>query len=296
MSKTALLFPGQGSQKVGMGKSHYENNAAFRALVDQANEILGTDLKQIMFEGPDDALRQTENTQPAIYLHSIALFKTLDLKPDAVAGHSLGEFSALTACGALSFEDAIRIVRKRGELMQQAGTDNPGTMAAIIGMDDKKVAEICLQASQGNDDVVVPANYNCPGQLVISGHETAVDRALALLKENGCKIAKKLPVSGAFHSPLMQSAYDGLKAELDKVTFNTPVCPVYANYTALPTTSADEIRSNVLNQLLNPVKWTQTLQQMQQDGFEAFTEVGPGNVLQGLVKRTIKGAALSGHE
>lgn len=279
-----------------MGKSHYENNATFRALVDQANEILGTDLKQIMFEGPDDALRQTENTQPAIYLHSIALFKTLDLKPDAVAGHSLGEFSALTACGALSFEDAIRIVRKRGELMQQAGTDNPGTMAAIIGMDDKKVAEICLQASQGNDDVVVPANYNCPGQLVISGHETAVDRALALLKENGCKIAKKLPVSGAFHSPLMQSAYDGLKAELDKVTFNTPVCPVYANYTALPTTSADEIRSNVLNQLLNPVKWTQTLQQMQQDGFEAFTEVGPGNVLQGLVKRTIKGAALSGHE
>lgn len=279
-----------------MGKSHYENNAAFRALVDQANEILGTDLKQIMFEGPDDALRQTENTQPAIYLHSVALFKTLDLKPDAVAGHSLGEFSALTACGALSFEDAIRIVRKRGELMQQAGTDNPGTMAAVIGMDDDKVAEICLQASQGNNDVVVPANYNCPGQLVISGHETAVDRALALLKENGCKIAKKLPVSGAFHSPLMQSAYDGLKAELEKVTFHTPVCPVYANYTALPTTSADEIRSNVLNQLLNPVKWTQTLQQMQQDGFEAFTEVGPGNVLQGLVKRTIKGAALSGHE
>ncbi|MCC5933695.1 MAG: ACP S-malonyltransferase [Candidatus Cyclonatronum sp.] len=296
MSKTALLFPGQGSQKIGMGLYHYENNPAFKAVFDQANEILGFGLTEIMFGGPDDSLRQTENTQPAIFLHSVALFRTLDLKPQAVAGHSLGEFSALAAAGVLSFEDALSVVRKRGELMQKAGTDNPGTMAAVIGMADEKVAEICSQATEGDNSVVVPANYNCPGQLVISGHETAIDRALVLLKENGCKIAKKLPVSGAFHSPLMQSAYEGLKAELEQLVFHPPVCPVYSNFTAKPTTSPDEIRSNLLDQLLNPVKWTQTLLQMQQDGFEAFTEIGPGNVLQGLVKRTVKGAALSGYE
>ncbi|AXJ01537.1 [Acyl-carrier-protein] S-malonyltransferase [Cyclonatronum proteinivorum] len=279
-----------------MGKAHYESDPVFRKVFDEANEILGFSLSEIMFEGPDESLRQTENTQPAIFLHSIALFKTLDLQADAVAGHSLGEFSALAAAGVLSFEDALRVVRKRGQLMQQAGTDNPGTMAAVIGMADEKVAEICKEASKGADDIVVPANYNCPGQLVISGHETAIDRALVLLKEQGCKIAKKLPVSGAFHSPLMQSAYDGLKAELDQVSFHTPSCPVYANYTARPTTSADEIKENLLSQLLNPVKWTQTLLQMKEDGLEAFTEVGPGNVLQGLVKRTLKGTAISGHQ
>ncbi len=296
MSKTAVLFPGQGSQKTGMGKSHYDSNPKFRKLADQADEILGFSLTKIMFEGPDDALRQTENTQPAIFLHSVALFRMLDLKPDVTAGHSLGEFSALTAAGAISFEDAIRIVRKRGLLMQQAGTENPGTMAAVIGMDDDAVTRICSEASKGNTDVVVPANFNCPGQLVISGHETAIDRAIALLKENGCKIAKKLPVSGAFHSPLMQPAFDGLKSELEQLTIRPPGFPVYSNFTAKPTTDPEEIRTNVLNQLMSPVKWTQTLQHMHESGVENFIETGPGNVLQGLVKRTLKGVSISGNE
>ncbi len=296
MSKTAILFPGQGSQKTGMGKDHYDSNPEFRRLADLADELLGYSLTQVMFEGPDDLLRRTENTQPAIFLHSVALFNTLDLQPDVMAGHSLGEFSALTASGAFRFEDAIRIVRKRGRLMQQAGTTNPGTMAAVIGMDDDQVASICEEASSGPGDVVVPANFNCPGQLVISGHEPAVDRAIELLKAGGCKIAKKLPVSGAFHSPLMQPAYDGLKSELEQLEINPPSCPVYSNYTGLPTTDPEEIRSNVLNQLLSPVKWTQTLQHMYENGVDTFIETGPGVVLQGLVKRTFKGVTISGNE
>ncbi|WP_018126288.1 ACP S-malonyltransferase [Balneola vulgaris] len=293
---TAYLFPGQGSQFVGMGKDHYVSNPEFAKYVDQANEILGIDLKSVLFEGPEEKLKQTEYTQPAIFLHSVALFKTLDAKPDMVAGHSLGEFSALVACGAVSFEDALKIVRRRGELMQAAGTSNPGTMAAIIGMDDDKVEEVCAQATEATGNEVIAANYNCPGQLVISGYIDAVEKAVELAKENGARMAMMLPVSGAFHSSLMQPAYDGLKESLENLEIKTPNCPIYSNYTAQPTTDVEEIRSNLLNQLLNPVRWTQTLQNMMENGADAFVEVGPGKVLQGLVKRTNRKAQISGHQ
>lgn len=293
---TAYLFPGQGSQFVGMGKDHYENNEAFEALCNRANDVLGIDLTAIMFEGPEEKLKQTEFTQPAIFLHSVALFHTLDAAPDMVAGHSLGEFSALVACGALDFESALKIVRKRGQLMQQAGTDNPGTMAAIIGMDDEAIEAICADASDFTGKEAVAANYNCPGQLVISGYVEAVEKAVELASERGARMAKLLPVSGAFHSSLMQPAFDGLKTELEKATFNTPNCPVYSNYTAKPTIDPEEIRSNVLDQLLNPVRWTQTIQEMIENGATSFVEVGPGRVLQGLVKRTHRKAEISGHQ
>lgn len=293
---TAYLFPGQGSQFVGMGKEHYSDNQTFAEYVDQANEILGFDLKGIMFDGPEEKLKQTEYTQPAIFLHSIALYNTLDASPDMVAGHSLGEFSALVACGALSFEDALTIVRRRGELMQQAGEENPGTMAAVIGMEDETVERICKQATEEVGEEVIAANYNCPGQLVISGDVAAVEKAVELLKEEGCRLAKMLPVSGAFHSSLMQSAYEGLKKKLDSVDIAAPDCPIYSNFTAKPTTDPDEIRKNVLNQLLNPVRWTQTLQNMHSDGADAFVEVGPGKVLQGLVKRTLSDIEINGYD
>ena len=293
---TAYLFPGQGSQFVGMGKDHYEKNEAFEALCNRANDVLGIDLTAIMFEGPEEKLKQTEFTQPAIFLHSVALFHTLDAAPDMVAGHSLGEFSALVACGALDFESALKIVRKRGQLMQQAGTDNPGTMAAIIGMDDEAVEAICADASDFTGKEAVAANYNCPGQLVISGYVEAVEKAIELASERGARMAKLLPVSGAFHSSLMQPAFDGLKTELEKATFNTANCPVYSNYTAKPTIDPEEIRSNVLDQLLNPVRWTQTIQGMIENGATSFVEVGPGRVLQGLVKRTNRKAEISGHQ
>ena len=285
--KKAYLFPGQGSQFTGMGKEHYQNNPVFRRFCDQSGTVLDVDLTKIMFEGPDEELKQTKNTQPAIFLHSVALFESLKQEPDMVAGHSLGEYSALVAARALQFEDALRIVRKRGELMQQAGEQQPGTMAAVIGMEDSDVEEVCKQAGEETGEDVVPANYNATGQLVISGSEAAVDKAVELLKEKGCKMAKKLPVSGAFHSSLMQSALDGLKEELSNVTIKEPQCPVYANYTAEPTTDPETIRTNLLEQLLNPVKWTQTLQNMNANGAKLFVEVGPGKVLQGLVKRTI---------
>ncbi len=298
--KTAIIFPGQGSQFTGMGKDHYDNSPVFKNLVDQADELLGFKLSDIMFNGPDEALKQTENTQPAIFLHSTALFALLkeseNLTPDMVAGHSLGEFSALVACGAVEFKDAIRIVRKRGQLMQHAGTENPGTMAAIIGADDTLVEEACKAVSKGDSDLVVAANYNCPGQLVISGHEPAIDRAIEWLKENGAKIAKKLPVSGAFHSPLMQPALDGLRQELESLNISAPDCPIYSNYTAKATSDPEVIRENLLKQLLNPVKWTQTLNQMIEDGAEQFIEVGPGKVLQGLVKRTNREAETKGYQ
>jgi len=295
-SKNAYIFPGQGSQFTGMGKPLFDENAQFRARFEQADAILGANLTQIMFDGPEETLRQTEFTQPAIFLHSVALFETLGVKPVAVAGHSLGEFSALVACGAVTFEDALKIVRRRGELMQQAGTQNPGTMAAVIGLEDDVVERICAEASAKDGNIVVAANYNSPGQLVISGFESAIDVAIVEFKEQGCKLAKKLPVSGAFHSPLMQPAYDGLKENLEKLNISVPVCPIYSNYTAKATSDPEVIRQNLLNQLMNPVRWTQTLQNMSQDGIVSFVEVGPGKVLQGLVKRTIKEAEINGYQ
>ncbi len=293
---TAYLFPGQGSQFIGMGQNHYNSNSDFTSYVDQANDILGIDLKSIMFEGPEEKLKQTEFTQPAIFLHSVALFKTLNMKPDMVAGHSLGEFSALVACGAVDFEDALKIVRRRGELMQEAGTQNPGTMAAVIGMDDETVEKVCEEASKATGKEVIAANYNCPGQLVISGYTEAVEKAVELAKEQGARMAMMLPVSGAFHSSLMQPALDGLREQLENLEINTPDCPIYSNYTAKPTTDPEEIRSNLLDQLLNPVRWTQTLLNMMEDGATSFVEVGPGKVLQGLVKRTDRKAETSGHQ
>lgn len=293
---TAYLFPGQGSQFVGMGHDHYQENTTFASYINRANEVLDFDLKTIMFEGPEERLKQTEFTQPAIFLHSIALYYTLDAAPDMVAGHSLGEFSALVACGAIAFEDALRIVRRRGELMQQAGEENPGTMAAVIGMDDEVVERICKTATEEIGKEVIAANYNCPGQLVISGDIDAVEQAVELLKEEGCRLAKMLPVSGAFHSSLMQPAYDGLKESLKALEINEADCPIYSNYTAEPTTDPEEIRSNLLNQLLNPVRWTQTLEHMKRDGADSFVEVGPGKVLQGLVKRTLDSVEINGHQ
>lgn len=292
----ALLFPGQGAQKVGMGEEHYQANSAFAEKVDEANEILGYDLSAIMFEGPADKLQQTQYTQPAIFVHSAALFSILNIKPDMTAGHSLGEFSALVACGALSFADALKVVDTRGRLMQKAGDENPGTMAALIGMEDEDVEAICTEAAAQTGMEVIAANYNCPGQLVISGAVAAVDKALEIARERGYRLAKKLPVSGAFHSSLMRFAYNGLKEKLDEVTFKKPDCPIYSNYTARPVIDSVTIKENVLNQLLNPVRWTQTMNQMKADGADEFIEIGPGKVLQGLVKRTLKEVEIEGYE
>jgi [acyl-carrier-protein] S-malonyltransferase len=278
-----------------MGKTTSEKKPEIMGLFQAADEILDISLTSIMFEGPEETLRQTEFTQPAIFLHSIAVYQSLGVIPGAVAGHSLGEFTALVACGAVSFEDALQIVRKRGQLMQSAGTINPGTMAAVIGVDDEVVERICSAVST-SDEIVVAANYNCPGQLVISGNENAIDRALVDLKEAGCKIAKKLPVSGAFHSPLMKPAFDGLQASLNSISINTPTCPIYSNFTAQPTSDSDIIRENLLNQLMNPVLWTQTLRNMWSNGLYSYVEVGPGKVLQGLVKRTLSGVETNGYE
>lgn len=292
----AILFPGQGSQKVGMGQDHFKSNPKFRAIVKDADEQLGYALSEIMFEGPSDELLQTKYTQPAIFVHSYALFQTLDLKPNVVAGHSLGEFTALAVAGALDFNAALELVDLRGRKMQEAGNENPGTMAAIIGLENEVVDEICKEASQLIEKPVVPANYNCPGQLVISGDADAVHKAVDIAKEKGCRLAKILPVSGAFHSPLMEPAFDALQRKIENTNFLRPNCKIYSNFTAKPTRKSGEIKENILQQLVNPVKWMQTLQNMQNDGATTFIEVGPGNVLQGLVKRTLKNVNIEGYQ
>ena len=276
------MFPGQGSQFPGMAKELYETNATAREMFDRANEILGFNITEIMFNGTADELKQTRVTQPAIFLHSVILAKcSPDFKPDMVAGHSLGEFSALTAAGALDFEDGLRLVSIRAHAMQKACEANPGTMAAILALSTDKVEAICAEV----DGVVVPANYNCEGQIVISGSVEAVTEASEKMKAAGARRALILPVGGAFHSPLMQPAADELAAGIESVKFNEPVCPVYQNVTALPTTDPMEIKKNLLAQLTAPVKWTQTVMNMVADGASDFIEVGPGKVLQGLVSK-----------
>ena len=278
----AYMFPGQGSQFPGMAKDLYESNATARELFDRANEILGFNITEVMFNGTADELKQTRVTQPAIFLHSVILAKcSPDFMPDMVAGHSLGEFSALTAAGALDFEDGLRLVSIRAHAMQKACEANPGTMAAILALSTDKVEAICAEV----DGVVVPANYNCEGQIVISGSVEAVTEASEKMKAAGARRALILPVGGAFHSPLMQPAADELAAGIESVKFNEPVCPVYQNVTALPTTDPQEIKKNLLAQLTAPVKWTQTVMNMVADGASDFIEVGPGKVLQGLVSK-----------
>ena len=281
--KTAYIFPGQGAQFVGMGQDLYNLNDETKALFEQANDILGFRITDIMFSGTDEELKQTKVTQPAIFLHSVILAKALgdSFQPDMVAGHSLGEFSALVAAGALSFEDGLKLVAQRANAMQKACELQPSTMAAILGLEDAIVENICAQV----DDVVVAANYNCPGQLVISGSIEGVDKACALLTEAGAKRALKLNVGGAFHSPLMESAKVELQAAIEAVDILSPSCPIYQNVDAKPQTDPAVIKQNLIAQLTGAVRWTQTVQNMLADGATAFVEVGPGNVLQGLVKK-----------
>ena len=284
--KKAYVFPGQGAQFVGMGKDMYENSELAKELFEKANEVLGFRITDLMFEGTDEDLRQTKVTQPAIFLHSVILTKTNADKftPDMVAGHSLGEFSALVAAGALDFEDGLRLVSKRAMAMQKACEIAPSTMAAIIGLADEKVEEICASI----DGVVVPANYNCPGQLVISGTHEAIDAACAKLTEAGARRALKLPVGGAFHSPLMDPAKEELAAAIEQTNFKTPICPVYQNVSTKGETDPEVIKKNLVAQLTAPVKWTQSVQNMVADGMEQLIECGPGAVLQGLVKKIEK--------
>lgn len=279
--KQAYVFPGQGAQFSGMGKDLYEMNAEAKALFDKANEILGFNITEIMFSGTADELKQTKVTQPAVFLHSVILAKVMNIQPAAVAGHSLGEFSALVAAGALSFEDGLRLVAKRAMAMQKCCESQPGGMAAILNLDDAVVEQVCAEI----DGVVVAANYNCPGQLVISGADEAVNDACAKLKEAGAKRALRLPVGGAFHSPLMEAARAELEQAIAEVEFNTPVCPIYQNVDAKPQTDPEIIKANLIAQLTAPVRWTQIAKNMIADGVEVFTELGPGNVLQGLIKK-----------
>ncbi|HQT21937.1 MAG: [acyl-carrier-protein] S-malonyltransferase [Sphingobacteriales bacterium 17-39-43] len=279
----SYIFPGQGAQFSGMGKDLYNHSEAARNLFESANEILGFRITDIMFEGTDEDLKQTNVTQPAIFLHSVILAKELksEFQPDMVAGHSLGEFSALVSAKALSFEDGLRLVSARANAMQKACEIRPSTMAAILGLDDFTVEDICSRVS----DVVVPANYNCPGQLVISGTIEGIDRACELLIQAGAKRALKLNVGGAFHSPLMELARVELQSAIENTEINEPICPIYQNIDAKPYTDVSNIKHNLISQLTGAVRWTQTIEKMLQDGATSFTEVGPGSVLQGLVKK-----------
>ena len=293
MSMIAFVFPGQGSQYVGMGKDLNEQSSTAQELFRQADAILNVPLSRLCFEGPEEELRQTKNTQPAIFLHSTALAMSYRGPRGAMAaGHSLGEYSALVYAGALTWEDGLRLVRLRGELMQQAGVDRPGTMAAIIGLDPKTVVDACEKASEAG--VVQAANFNSPGQIVISGSVPGVRRAMELAKERGAKLVKELPVSGAFHSPLMESAQEGLKEALENTPIRDASIPVYANVTAQPVRDADGIRRLLLQQLTRPVRWEESVVAMAADGASTFVEIGPGKVLQGLVKRILPNVSLQG--
>lgn len=279
----AFVFPGQGSQFSGMGKDLYESSEECRSMFDKGNEILGFDITTIMFEGTEDDLKQTNVTQPAIFLHSTILVKALGERfaPDMVAGHSLGEFSALVANRALGFEQGLRLVAQRAQAMQKACEIEPSTMAAIIGLEDETVEQVC----ESIDDIVIPANYNTPGQLVISGSVKGVDAAIDLLRQKGARMTIKLAVGGAFHSPFMEPARQELEKAINETVFSDPICPVYQNATGLPVSKPELIKQNLIAQLTSPVKWTQTMFNMLKDGADHFTEVGPGNVLQGLIKK-----------
>ena len=287
--KHAFVFPGQGSQFPGMGKDHYANSAFAKKLFEQANEVLGFRISDIMFDGTEEDLKQTDVTQPAVFLHSIIAFRSIDgLKPDMVAGHSLGEFSALVANATLSFDDALQLVYVRARAMQKACVINPSTMAAILGLADEKVEEICKEVQNETNEIVVPANYNCPGQLVISGSIKGIDLACERMKAAGAKRALVLPVGGAFHSPLMEPAKNELQTAIATTNFHTPTCAVYQNVAAKAIIDREEIKENLIAQLTGAVRWTQSVQAMIADGASRFSEVGPGKVLQGLVLKINK--------
>jgi len=293
--KHAYVFPGQGSQFPGMGKNHYENSVFAKKLFEKANEIAGFRISDIMFKGSEEDLKQTKVTQPAVFLHSVIAFKSIDnIKPDMVAGHSLGEFSALVSNGVLSFEDAFQLVIIRAAAMQKACELTPSTMAAVLALEDSKAETICEEVQKQTGEIVVPANYNCPGQLVISGSLKAVEIACEKMKAAGAKRAVILPVGGAFHSPLMEPAKEELKSAIEKTTFYSPTCPVYQNVAAKAVVEKDEIKKNLIDQLTGAVRWTQSVQTMIADGASAFTEVGPGKVLQGLITKINKNMQVNG--